>query len=630
MGFRVLRGHRQGRFQLLEIAASLEVRDDDLGVLVPRRAGDAVRHVHVALVAGRAPQAQVEPPVAEQQGGVRAERTRLADEGDVAGGELDLVERAHERAEEPEPGVHHPHAVRADDAHVGVARDRLDPLLEQLAVRAALREAGAHHHAGAAAAVVGGPHHVGRVLRRHHHEHEVGGGGKVLQGRDRLVSLHRLRPRAHRVHRPRESAVAHVAEDPPPYLVRVAGGADHRDRARTNERAQGVGIGCGVGIEARSEVGVGVGEERVVRHASDRGSAHACGGRDRRIVESPPDLVTFDGPNPSRSRKRPRMTPPVHGPTSHIYYSQRLRLHYVDWGNRGAPPLLLVHGGRDHCRSWDWVAEALRADYHVIAPDLRGHGDSQWIQGGAYMLADYVYDIAQLLHQTRLVPATVVSHSLGGAISLQYAGLYPANVVQLVAIEGMGPPPALRRKERLPGPERFVDWIDDIRRLSGRSPRRYASIEDAFRRMQEENPHLTPGQARHLTVHGVSQNEDGSYSWKFDNYGPASSRRTGCAPGTRWRPGKRIRCPTLLVRGTESWAADPTRGRTVGALRRRGRRQRRGGRALGAPRPARRVHPPRPGVPRLARISHRLSSRGRQDAAVTRRTDRKTLKGEPE
>ena len=139
------------------------------------------------------------------------------------------------------------------------------------------------------------------------------------------------------------------------------------------------------------------------------------------------------------------------GPTSHIYFSQRLRLHYVDWGNPEAPPLLLVHGGRDHCRSWDRVAEAFREDYHVIAPDLRGHGDSQWIEGGAYMLADYIYDIAQLLHQTRLIPATIVAHSLGGAISLQYAGLYPENVVRLVAIEGMGPPPELRRKERLPG-----------------------------------------------------------------------------------------------------------------------------------------------------------------------------------
>ncbi len=49
--------------------------------------------------------------------------------------------------------------------------------------------------------------------------------------------------------------------------------------------------------------------------------------------------------------------PPMPGPTSHSFVSQRLRLHYVDWGNQGAPPLVLVHGGRDHCRNWDWVAQ---------------------------------------------------------------------------------------------------------------------------------------------------------------------------------------------------------------------------------------------------------------------------------
>ncbi len=66
------------------------------------------------------------------------------------------------------------------------------------------------------------------------------------------------------------------------------------------------------------------------------------------------------------------------GPTSHLYFSQRLRLHYVDWGRDDAPALLLIHGGRDHCRNWDWVAERLADRYHVIAPDLRGHGDSEW------------------------------------------------------------------------------------------------------------------------------------------------------------------------------------------------------------------------------------------------------------
>ena len=109
------------------------------------------------------------------------------------------------------------------------------------------------------------------------------------------------------------------------------------------------------------------------------------------------------------------------GPTSHIYFSQRLRLHYVDWGNHDAPPLLLVHGGRDHCRNWDWVANALKSDYHIIAPDLRGHGDSQWLVGGAYTTLDYVYDIGQLLRQTGLDEVTVVGHSMGGSV---FAGVH--------------------------------------------------------------------------------------------------------------------------------------------------------------------------------------------------------------
>ena len=97
--------------------------------------------------------------------------------------------------------------------------------------------------------------------------------------------------------------------------------------------------------------------------------------------------------------------------------------------------------GRDHCRNWDWVAEDLSKDYHIIAPDLRGHGDSQWMIGGSYNQVDYIYDIAQLLHQTEMTPVTIISHSLGGSISLMYSGLYPETVKKLVAIEGLGPPP---------------------------------------------------------------------------------------------------------------------------------------------------------------------------------------------
>ena len=253
----------------------------------------------------------------------------------------------------------------------------------------------------------------------------------------------------------------------------------------------------------------------------------------------------------------------MQGPTSHTYFSQRLRLHYVDWGNQGAPPMILIHGGRDHCRNWDWVAEHFRDDYHIIAPDLRGHGDSQWMIGGSYNQIDYVYDIAQLLHQKEMSPVTIIGHSLGGSISLLYTALYPENVDKLISIEGMGPPPSMI-EDRLNQPmsKRLDNWIKDLRKLSARIVRKYDTLEDAFQRMQTENPHLSEEQARHLTIHGSTQNEDGTFSWKFDNYVRAFPP-TGIPHEDQWSMFSRIACPTLLVRGLESWASDPTKdGRT--------------------------------------------------------------------
>jgi pimeloyl-ACP methyl ester carboxylesterase len=103
---------------------------------------------------------------------------------------------------------------------------------------------------------------------------------------------------------------------------------------------------------------------------------------------------------------------------------------------------------------------------------------------------------------------------------------------------------------------RMRAWIEEQRGLSGRLPRRYPSIEDAWKRMREENKHLSAEQARHLTQHGVNQNEDGTYSWKFDNYvrsWPPYDMSLGDVESL-WA---RIACPTLLVYGKESWASNP-------------------------------------------------------------------------
>jgi pimeloyl-ACP methyl ester carboxylesterase len=245
------------------------------------------------------------------------------------------------------------------------------------------------------------------------------------------------------------------------------------------------------------------------------------------------------------------------GPTSHWFVSQRLRLHYADWGNPDAPPLLLVHGGRDHCRSWDWVAQELARDWHVIAPDLRGHGDSAWEPDGNYETSAFVYDLAQLIHQLDLSPVTIASHSLGGNVSLRYAGLYPETVRKLVAIEGLGPSPTFQaERNKVPLADRWRTWIADKRKAAGRLPKRYDTIEDAYARMKSENTYLTDEQARHLTINGINRNEDGTWSWKFDNHlnvwsfldMPASDLEA------LWSA---ITCPTLLLYGANSWASNP-------------------------------------------------------------------------
>ncbi len=244
------------------------------------------------------------------------------------------------------------------------------------------------------------------------------------------------------------------------------------------------------------------------------------------------------------------------GPTSNIFVSQRLRLHYLDWGNAGAPPLILLHGGRDHARSWDWLARAFRDRWHIICPDLRGHGDSAWSPDGVYSMPSYVSDLAQLIHQLGQ-PVSIVAHSLGGAIALLYAGLYPERVRRLVAIEGLGQlPEEIREREALPVAERWRAWIDERRALSARRPRRYATLEEAYARMQAQNGFLSAEQARHLTLHGTSRNEDGTYSWKFDNYVrlAAQLELTDSELSTLWH---HIECPVWLVHGANSWASHP-------------------------------------------------------------------------
>jgi pimeloyl-ACP methyl ester carboxylesterase len=239
-------------------------------------------------------------------------------------------------------------------------------------------------------------------------------------------------------------------------------------------------------------------------------------------------------------------------PVSRYYWSQRLKLHYVVWGDEANPPLMLIHGNRDHARTWDQVAVQLKQEYCVYAVDLRGHGDSEWSVGSQYSLPEFVLDVAMLGRELNRNPLTVIGHSLGGAVALEYTGVFPQFVRKVVAVEGLGP----RVREPVAASSRMRSWIGQMQEFDTRKPRRYAALADATKRMLEENPHLTGDMARHLTMHGMRPNDDGTLSWKFDNYVRLSSPYEFNIAEAReiWN---QIRCPTLLIRGSESWASDP-------------------------------------------------------------------------
>jgi pimeloyl-ACP methyl ester carboxylesterase len=208
----------------------------------------------------------------------------------------------------------------------------------------------------------------------------------------------------------------------------------------------------------------------------------------------------------------------------------------------------------DHARSWDRIAEMFRKDFHILAPDLRGHGDSSWAPGAMYSIAEYLLDLSALLDITDNFPVYLVGHSLGAAIVLQYAGIYPGRVRKLVAIEGIAPPPDPDSHQ--PPHERLKTWIETIRDYEKRTPHKYSNLQSAIERMHQANPYLSEDMARHLTLLGSIWNADGTLIWKFDNFVRAFSpyifnMEEACEIWSR------IECPVLLFRGLDSWTEDP-------------------------------------------------------------------------
>jgi len=251
-------------------------------------------------------------------------------------------------------------------------------------------------------------------------------------------------------------------------------------------------------------------------------------------------------------------------PASRHFTSQNLRLHYLDWGNAGAPVLILQHGGFDHARSMDGIARELARDWHVIAPDLRGHGDSAWSVDAAYNMAAYILDFAHLVEVLDQDKVTICAHSLGAMITTRYAGIYPERVEKFINIEGLSVPPVADSLLTItPFAARMRQWVALHRAAPQRRPRHYASEEQARARMREKNSHLDEAQVHHLTHHALRRNEDGSFGWKFDprlNIFPVVDFQQAEIESL-W---KAVTCPVLFIHGRESFMPNPAQDGRIG------------------------------------------------------------------
>lgn len=108
-----------------------------------------------------------------------------------------------------------------------------------------------------------------------------------------------------------------------------------------------------------------------------------------------------------------------------------IRIHYLEWGEADAPDVVLVHGWTGWAQNWSYVAEQLQGKYHVIAPDHRGHGESDKPETG-YRLHDFAADIHQLISELELKRPLYAGNSWGGCIGTIMAANYPQDITKAV------------------------------------------------------------------------------------------------------------------------------------------------------------------------------------------------------
>jgi pimeloyl-ACP methyl ester carboxylesterase len=222
--------------------------------------------------------------------------------------------------------------------------------------------------------------------------------------------------------------------------------------------------------------------------------------------------------------------------TSRFAEANGVKLHYLDYGTAGKQPILCLHGGAAHAHWFDFIASGFTADYHVLALDLRGHGDSDWAERHTYAFQTYAADVAAFVEKLDLRDFVLIGHSMGGMVALLYSATHPGRVSRLVVVDSTMLMPA--------------DRVAKMREFGTKPPRTHATRDELVERYRLEpaGPQLAaPEVIRHVALHAGRQNADGTWQHKADRRVYANFERIEGLP--LW---EKVKIPALVVKGEHS------------------------------------------------------------------------------
>jgi len=215
-----------------------------------------------------------------------------------------------------------------------------------------------------------------------------------------------------------------------------------------------------------------------------------------------------------------------------------LRLHYLDWGAAGKQPFIMLHGIGRIAHSFDHIAPHFNTDYHVIALDMRGHGDSQWSPEGAYLVEDYARDLAAFIELLNLRDVILLGNSTGGRVVQFYAGTHPERMAKLI-VEDVGP-------------ERTNEIASGFARRVQQEEQGWASEDELVASLMRGGGKTSEELQRNYAHFGSKRREDGRIVWKRD-----PNLVQGFVPTELWAQVLKIKCPTIYILGGASTIVPP-------------------------------------------------------------------------